>query len=113
MTKAAFLTLGFDLRGLKVGYEARGVEWTTIGTAGGGRESRRRGKVDGSFDDLLIYAGCLLEGGVKGAGRDKSRSNSLDIQAPGIPRMLLLSPEAIVQVTRTSRHPMEGKGWWW
>ena len=100
MTKVALLTLGLDLRGPKVGYGARGVERTTIGMDGGGGGSQQGGRVGDSPNEVLIYAGCMLQGGVKEAGRDKSRSNSLDIQAPGISRELLLSPEAIlVRVT--------------
>jgi hypothetical protein len=57
---------------------------------------------DDSRSDLLIYAGCKLEGGVREAGSGKSRSDSLDIQAPGISRRLLPSPEAMVRVTRSS-----------
>jgi len=68
--------------------------------------------VGDSFSDVLIYAGFTL-GGVKGAGNDESGSNSLDTQAPGIPRRLLPSSEAIVQVTRSGQVRAKGMMWWW
>lgn len=109
MATVASMTARSDLRGPKVGYEARGVEWTAIGVEGDGRGAQRGEGVGDSFNDVLIYAGCILEGGVKGAGRDRSGSNSLDTQAPGISRRMLPSSEAIVQVTRSSQ--CERKGW--
>ena len=113
MIKVALLTLGLDLRGPKVGYEVRGVEWTTIGMDGGERESQQGGRVGESPNDVLIYVGCILGGGVREAGSGKSRSNSLNTQAPGISRKLLLSPEAIMQVTGSSPLLAERMGRWW
>lgn len=69
--------------------EARGVE-CTIG-AGVGRGGSREG--GSSSRVVLIYAVGVLEDGVKEVGSDKSKSNSLDIQAPGISRRLLISPD--------------------
>jgi len=65
----------------------------------GGRGSQEGGRVGDPFNDLLIYTDFILEGGVRGTGSDESGSNSFDTQAPGIPRRLLPSSEAIVQVT--------------
>ena len=91
----------------------RGVEWTAIGTSGSGRGSQEGGKVGDSFSDVLIYAGCILEGGVKGTGVDSSGSDSLDIQAPGVSRRLLPPPEAMARMTCSSPLPKERAGWWW
>ena len=66
-----------------------------IGATEDGGGSQGRGKVGDSLRDVRIYAVGLLGSGVKGAGSDKSRSSSLEIQAPGISRKLLLSPVAI------------------
>ena len=66
-----------------------------IGAIEDGGGSQERGKVGGSFRDVRIYAVGLLGGGVNGADSDKSSSSSLEIQAPGISRKLLLSPVAI------------------
>jgi len=100
MTTVAFLTRRSDSWGSKV---------TTIGVDG--RESQEGGRVGGSFDDVLIYADSTPEGGVKGAGSDESGSNSFDTQAPGIPRRLLPSSEAIVQVTRSRQVRTKGMVW--
>ena len=107
------MTLGSDLQDPKVEFVARGVEWTTIGVDGDGRGSQQEGRVGDSFNDGLIYADSMLEDGVKEPGGDKSRFNSLDIQAPGIPRRLLPSSEAMVQVTRSSPVWAKGMQWWW
>lgn len=111
--KAALSTLRSDSRRPEVKYEARGVEWTTIGVDGDGRGSQRRGREGDSSNDVLIYAGSVLEGGVKEAGSDKSRSDVLDIQAPGIPRRLLPSSEAMIQATCSSPIRAKRTMWWW
>lgn len=117
MSKVALLTLGLGLRSAEIGYEVRGVEWTTIDmdvdVDVGERGSQQGGRVGDSSGDALIYVGCILEGGVREAGSDKSRSNSLDIQAPGISRRLLLSPEAMVRIAGSIPPLAEGTGWWW
>ena len=84
---------------------------TRIGVDGRGSQEGRR--VGDSFNGVLIYAGFFLEGGVKGAGSDESGSNSFDTQAPGIPRRMLPSSEAIVQVTRSRQVWAKGMVWWW
>jgi len=91
----------------------RGVEWTTIGVGEDGVGSQQGGAVSGSSNDVLIYAGCMLEGCVKETGGDNSRSNSLDIQAPGISRRLLPSLEAMFRVARLGPEGAKGMGWWW
>ena len=86
----------------------------------GGGGSQEGGGVNDPPSDVLIYAVRLLDGGVKETGSDRSRSNSLDSQAPGISRKLLLSPVAIVQVTFSSPARVVGRGgsrgkgevWW-
>ena len=83
----------------------------TIGV--NGRRSQEGGKVGDSFNDILMYPGFTLEDGVKGAGNDESGCNSSDTQAPGIPRRLLPSSEAIVQVTRSRQVSAKGMVWWW
>ena len=113
VSKAALLTLELDLRSAKIGYEMRGVEWTTIDMDVGERGLQQGGRVGDPSSNALIYAGCILEGGVKEAGSDKSRSNSLDIQAPGISRRLLLSPEAMVRMVGSIPPLAEEMGWWW
>jgi len=113
MSKAALLTLGLDLRSAKIGYEVRGVEWTAIDMEVGERGLEQGGRVGDPSGNALIYADCILEGGVREAESDKSRSNSLDIQAPGISRRLLLSPEVMVRIAGLIPPLAEGTGWWW
>lgn len=71
----------------------------------GGSQEVQGGVGDSS---VLIYAARLLEGCVNENG---SRSNPLEIQAAGISRRVLLSPDAMDLVTRSS--PVRVKGGWW
>ena len=102
MTTVALLTRVADSCDPKV---------TTIGMDG--RGSREGERVGDSFSDVLIYADFTLEGGVKGAGNDKSGTNSFDTQAPGIPRRLLPSSEAMIQLTRSGKVRAKETAWWW
>lgn len=92
-TKEPLLTLGSDTRGPKVGCEVWGVGRAKTDMDGGSQE---RGRAGGSFNGVLIYAGCIPGCGVGEAGEDKLVSNSVDTQAPGISRRLFPSSEAMV-----------------
>jgi hypothetical protein len=67
----------------------------TIGVDGGGGGSREEGGVGNSNDP--IYAGRSVEDSVKETGRGGSRSDSLEIQAPGIRSRQVLSPDAMTR----------------